>query len=364
MNKIVEIGEVDGFSANGVVAGIKKAGLDVGVIVADEPATSAALFTNNSIVAAPVSLSQKNIKTGETRAIIVNSGNANCMTGEQGVKDAELMALKTAEKVGCEPSQVLVASTGIIGYQLPVDKVIKGISGAVQATDNTQADSFSKSILTTDTVRKVASSIFKIDGKEVTISGCAKGSGMIQPNMATMLAFFTTDVSIDSKMLDTALRAACEDSFNATIMASGKAANNLIETKNEDYEKFVKELSVLCKDLALLVVKDGEGATTLIEVEVNGAETKEQAKLLARSIANSPLVKTAANAKLPNWGRIAQAVGQMGLRITEDNLKTKAERPADDHVKIIVETNLGDANGTIYTCDFTEEYIKINAEYN
>ena len=147
-------------------------------------------------------------------------------------------------------------------------------------------------------------------------------------------------------------------------MASGKAANNLIETKNEDYEKFVKELSVLCKDLALLVVKDGEGATTLIEVEVNGAETKEQAKLLARSIANSPLVKTAANAKLPNWGRIAQAVGQMGLRITEDNLKTKAERPADDHVKIIVETNLGDANGTIYTCDFTEEYIKINAEYN
>jgi glutamate N-acetyltransferase/amino-acid N-acetyltransferase len=351
----------------------------VALIWSDGPAHTAAVFTQNSIIAAPVALSRDNVKARDVRAIVVNSGNANCMTGKEGEAHAAKMAADAAKALGIEPGQLLVASTGIIGKPLPVGKVSAGISQAFagKGSDDRAAASAAEAIMTTDTRPKATAYACSIGGKTVTIGGIAKGSGMIQPNMATMLAFLTTDAAIAPELLDKALREAVKTSFNSitvdgctstndtlSVTANGQAGNPSIDEEGDDYRIFLEVLKQACLDLALMIVRDGEGASTLVTVQVYGAKDYEQAKAIAYGIANSPLVKTATHAKTENWGRIAQAVGSLGLDIDEDTLDMKVDRPADDELTITVTVRLGDASATVYTCDLTKEYVDINVEYN
>jgi len=367
-----------GFKAGAAGAGVKQAGgLDVGLVWSDTPAVTAAVFTQNSVLAAPVQLSKLHCRDHQVRAIVVNSGNANCMTGEEGKRQAEQMARDAAGLLDIDKNEVLVASTGIIGKPLPIDKVRSGIKAAFDAGSSSAGDDFAAAIMTTDTVTKTTAYECQIGGKTVVIGGCAKGSGMMQPNMATMLAFLTTDAAIAPELLDKALREAGRTTFNSitvdgctstndtlAIMANGQAGNATIIEENKDYTTFVETLRQACLDLALMIVRDGEGANILVTVEVNGAADYEQAKAIAYAVANSPLVKTAAHGKTGNWGRIAQAVGTLGLPITEDSLKIDVANPADDALGITITLELGNAAATVYTCDLSKAYVDINIEYN
>lgn len=363
-----------GFSAGAAAAGIKAAGgPDVALIWSETPAHTAALFTLNSVQAAPVQLSRRHCKAHDVRAVVVNSGNANCMTGDEGKRNAEQMAQDAAGLLEIKPGEVLVASTGIIGKPLPVDKVSAGIKAAFASDDHDVA----AAIMTTDTHPKSAAYSCEIDGKTITIGGCAKGSGMIEPHMATMLAFLTTDAAIAPELLDKALREANRTSFDAitidgsmstndtvSLTANGQAGNVQISEENEDYKVFTETLKQICLDLALMVVRDGEGATMLVTVNVKGAADYGQAKSVAYAVANSPLVKTAAHGKTANWGRIAQAAGTLGLDITEDSLDIDVRSPAEDALDITLKLKLGDAEATVYTCDLSKDYVDINVEYN
>ena len=367
-----------GFKAGAAGAGVKQAGgLDVGLVWSDTPAVTAAVFTQNSVLAAPVQLSKLHCRDHQVRAIVVNSGNANCMTGEEGKRQAEQMARDAAGLLDIDKNEVLVASTGIIGKPLPINKVRSGIQAAFDAGSSSADDDFATAIMTTDTVTKTTAYECEIGGKIVVIGGCAKGSGMMQPNMATMLAFLTTDAAISPELLDKALREANRTTFNSitvdgctstndtvAIMANGQAGNSPITGENEDYDAFLEALRQACLDLALMIVRDGEGANILVTVEVNGAADYEQAKAIAYAVANSPLVKTAAHGKTGNWGRIAQAVGTLGLPITEDSLKIDVANPADDALGITITLELGNAAATVYTCDLSKAYVDINIEYN
>jgi len=367
-----------GFKAGAAAAGVKAAGgLDIGLLWSESPATAAAIFTQNSVVAAPVVLSREHCQDHKIQAAVVNSGNANCMTGAEGQRHAEQMAVDTAGLLHTPKETILVASTGIIGRPLPIDKVQKGIQAAFAAAAPTAADDFARAIMTTDTRSKAVAYECEVGGKTVVIGGTAKGSGMMQPNMATMLSFLTSDVAITPELLDKALREAARTTFNSitvdgetstndtlAILANGQAGNTEITDENADYQTFVEALRQVCLDLALMIVRDGEGATVLVTVNVNGAQDYEQAKAAAYTVANSPLVKTAAHGKTGNWGRIAQAVGKLGLPITEDNLKIDVTNPADDELNIDISLQLGDASATVYTCDFSKDYVDINVEYN
>ena len=363
-----------GFKAAAAAAGIKQAGgLDVGLVWSTTPAVTAAVFTQNSVLAAPVQLSKQHCQDHKVRAVVVNSGNANCMTGEEGKQHAEQMAEDTAQLLNIDKNEVLVASTGIIGRSLPIDKVQNGIEAAFEAAN----DNFAEAIMTTDTYPKSIAYECEIAGKTIVIGGCAKGSGMMQPNMATMLGFLTSDVALTPELLDKALREASRTTFNSitvdgctstndtlAIMTNGQANNAVITDENDDYKTFVETLRQACLDLALMIVRDGEGATTLVTVNVNGAADYDQAKAIAYAVANSPLVKTATGGKTDNWGRIAQAAGTLGLPITEDTLAIKVDKPADDALNITVAVQLGDATATVYTCDLTKDYVGINVAYN
>ena len=363
-----------GFKAGTATAGIKVAGgPDVALIWSEVPAHTAALFTQNSVVAAPVQLSQTNCRDHNVRAIVVNSGNANCMTGAEGKQHAQQMAEDTAELLGIQSGEVLVASTGIIGKPLPINRVQSGIKAAFASQD----DDVATAIMTTDTHPKSVAYSCEIGDKTVTIGGCAKGSGMIEPNMATMLAFLTTDAAIEPELLDKALCEANRTTFNSitvdgsmstndtvSLTANGQAENPEINDENEDYQTFVKTLHQVCLDLALMIVRDGEGATMLVTINVNGAADYNQAKQIGYAVANSPLVKTAAHGKTANWGRIAQAAGTLGLDITEDSLNVEVESSADNALDITLTVQLGSAEATVYTCDLSKEYVDINVEYN
>jgi glutamate N-acetyltransferase/amino-acid N-acetyltransferase len=367
-----------GFKAGAAEAGIKQAGgLDVGLVWSETPATTAAIFTQNSILAAPVVLSKNNCQDHDIKAIVVNSGNANCMTGDEGMKHATWMAADTAKLLNIADTEVLVASTGIIGRPLPIDKVQSGIKSAFDAASVSAGDDFAQAIMTTDTKPKSVAYQCEIGGKPVIVGGCAKGSGMMQPNMATMLAFLTSDVAIAPELLDKALHEAARTTLNSitvdgststndtlAIMTNGQAGNAPITEENDDYKTFVETLRQACLDLALMIVRDGEGATILVTIQVNGAADYDQAKAIAYEVANSPLVKTAAHGKTGNWGRIAQAVGKLGLPITEDSLKIDVTNPADDELNITIALQLGDATATVYTCDLSKAYVDINVEYN
>jgi glutamate N-acetyltransferase/amino-acid N-acetyltransferase len=363
-----------GFRGGMTTMGIKASGKpDLALLWSESPAKIAALFTVNSVQAAPVQLSKKHCADHDVRAIVVNSGNANCMTGEAGKQHAQTMADDTAVLLNIKPEQVLVASTGIIGKPLPIDKVRQGIKDAF-SSDN---DDVATAIMTTDTHPKSTAYTCEIGGKTITIGGCAKGSGMIEPHMATMLAFLTTDAAISEELLDKALRDANRTTFNCitvdgsmstndtvAILANGQAGNAEITEENDDYKTFAETLRQACLDLALMIVRDGEGANILVSVNVKGAKDFEQAKQIGYAVANSPLFKTAAHGRSANWGRIAQAVGALGLDITEDSLKVDVDNPADDALDVTLTVQLGKAEATIYTCDLSKDYVDINVEYN
>ncbi|VBB04879.1 acetyltransferase ornithine arginine biosynthesis argj glutamate n-acetyltransferase transferase acyltransferase bifunctional [Lucifera butyrica] len=388
-----------GFKAAGVKAGIKKSGKeDVALIVSEVPAAAAAVFTTNTMAAAPVIVSRRAVEKGSIGAVVVNSGCANACTGQQGMVDAQSMAHMTASLLGLDDDEVIVASTGIIGVPLPMGKVAAGIKQAVQELSLSGHDKAMQAIMTTDTFVKQCSYQFMLEGVPVKIGGMAKGAGMIHPNMATMLAFVTTDAAIAQPLLNQALQEAVEISFNMTsvdgdtstndmlcVLANGMAGNTPVEdTGSESYQVFLAALKQVCTYLAQQIVRDGEGATKFIEINVTGAGTFADAKQAAMAIAKSPLVKTAFFGEDPNWGRILCAVGYAGIGadpeqtslaiggipIVQDGLGTQYDEQALRNVMaakdiaVTVTLGMGNAAATVWTCDFSYEYVKINGEYH
>jgi len=368
-----------GFLANGIASGIKRSGKpDLGIIVAERSAVTVGVFTKSSIKAAPLVVSMKHIKKGFSRAVLVNSGNANCYTGKSGLQHAEDSTKLVAKLLGVNPTDVLVTSTGIIGKPLPYNKIVHAAPALVKGLSVKGGGKFARAIMTTDLIVKEIAVEITLGGKKVIVAGCGKGSGMIEPNMATMLGFVTTDAAISPKMLKAALKLATERSFNSitvdgcmstndmvTLQASGEAGNKKIVADGADFKKFYQALEFVCIDLAKKIVKDGEGATKFLTIEVKGAVHEAEARKIAKTIANSALVKTAAFGSNPNWGRVGAAVGSLGIdRINEYNMKISFSPFDKKEIAILVELSLGRAKATVYTCDFSYEYVRINGEYN
>jgi glutamate N-acetyltransferase/amino-acid N-acetyltransferase len=394
--------EVRGFKCWGSHIGIKSKRRDLAIIFSEKEASAAAVFTSNLVVAEPIKLSQKNIMNGKARAIVANAGNANACTGEQGRLGAESMMNTAANELGIKPDEVLVASTGIIGEKFPTEKVIAGIKETVpKLSRRLMAGSLAaNAILTTDTFPKEGFTDFKIDGKEINMGGIAKGSGMIHPNMGTMLAFIICDLAISPKLLDKALKECVNDTFNminvdgdtstndmVAIMCNGSSGNKTIDTENDNYELFKMKLKEICLYLAKLIVSDGEGATKCIEYEVIGTKTKEDAKKIARTISDSKLVQTAMFGRDPNWGRIIAAAGRSGVDINSDNIDLyfgdtnriqvlKSSQPVNtnrktlkkymhsSYLKVLLDLNLGKSSAIAWGTDISYEYVRINAEYS
>lgn len=389
-----------GFKSAGVPAEIKYKGRnDVALIVADAPCAAAAVFTTNQVAAAPVLYDREIVKGGKIQAILANSGCANACTGEEGLKDAKLSALVTAGELGIDPKYVLVASTGVIGRRLPMDRLLAGLKAAKGALGSTPEHGLAaeKAVMTTDTRPKEACVKTTIGGKVVTIGGMSKGSGMIEPNMATMLGFLTTDAAITSAMLKRALKLAIAKSFNRLVvdgdestndsvflLASGLAGNAMITKGGDDFEAFRAALETVCISLARQMATDGEGATKFVTVTVKGAKSEKDAARAARAVAKSPLAKTSWFGKDPNWGRVLAAVGYSGAAVEdmkaevfydkvwafrcgkvadEKQLKRLAEVMKKDAFEVVVDLHLGDGESSIYTCDFSLDYVHINADY-
>ena len=390
-----------GFSFSSAACGLKKSGLDLGLLVSETPAVVAAMFTTNRVQAAPVRLSQTHLRLsrGKMRAVVVNSGNANCCTGSDGYAASKVTSLKVSQELAARgPSQVLVCSTGVIGLPLRVEKILKAVPDLVRARSGkaTAFTQFTRAIMTTDTRPKWAAVNCRIGGKAVRILGCCKGAGMIQPNMATMLAFLATDVAISPSLLSQALRGAVAGTFNAitvdgdtstndtvAILANGESGTRRITSENADFKAFHRALENVCRTLALKIVEDGEGAQRVIEIEVRGAPSDRAATQIARTIANSPLVKTALAGADPNWGRILAAAGRAGVPFDFELVDIKlagilvcrrgGEHPFSEHVAhkkmlakyvpIVVEMHSGKGTARMWTCDFTGEYVNINASY-
>lgn len=368
-----------GFKANGVAAGIKRSGKrDLALIVSDVPAFSAAVYTKNSVKAAPLLVSQKHLRGHRAQAIVANSGNANCFTGKAGMTCAQRTTEIIGKLLDIPKESVVVASTGIIGRPLPFEKIQNAAKGLVDGLNAQGARKAAEAILTTDLKEKTIAVQVNLGGKTVTIGACAKGSGMIAPDMATMLAFITTDAAISAAMLQKALRYANERSFNsitvdgcmstndmAVVLANGLARNKRIVTADKNFDVFTKALTHVCLDLAKKIVIDGEGATKFIDIRILGGKTHAQARKAGLAVANSVLVKTAAFGSNPNWGRVAAAVGSLGIAgVTEDTLKIKFSDFARKNITITVNLNKGRATATVYTCDLSYDYVKINGEYN
>jgi glutamate N-acetyltransferase/amino-acid N-acetyltransferase len=392
------VGAPRGFRSAALHCGVKKVAdkLDLTVIAADAPASAAALFTTNLAQAAPVLVSKQHITAtgGRARAIVVNSGCANACTGVIGMNDAARMATEVAEALGCTPDEVLVASTGVIGVALPIDKVAGGIRSAVAALDRGKGSETARAIMTTDPFPKEHAVTVTTAAGTFTVGGTAKGSGMIEPMMATMLGFITTDAQVSPALLHRALQESAADTFNAitvdgecstndTLFALASGASGVtIDERN--YDALLQGLLAVSRELAIGIVRGGEGATKLIAVNVRDAKTREQARQVARTIANSPLVKTAVHGADPNWGRIVAAAGRSGITFDvndatvhvggillfenglphDDNAPAAAEYLKGDTIQIDV--SLGSGGGkaaTIWGCDLTAEYVKINGEY-
>ena len=389
-----------GFRAAGVAAEIKYRGRnDVALLVADAPCAAAAVFTTNRVAAAPVLYDREIVKGGKVQAILANSGCANACTGEQGLKDAKLSALVTAGELGIDPRHVLVASTGVIGRPLPMDRLLAGLKSAKAALGRTAAHGLAaeKAVMTTDTRPKEACVTTVIGGRKVTVGGMAKGSGMIEPNMATMLGFVTTDAAITSAMLRRALRLAIAKSFNSLVvdgdestndsvflLASGAAGNAPITRGGADFEAFRAALEAVCVSLARQMATDGEGATKFVTVTVKGAKSEKDAARAARAVAKSPLAKTSWFGRDPNWGRVLAAVGYSGAAVKdmkaevfydgvwafrrgevadEKQLAKLAKVLKKDAFEVVVDLHLGTGESSIYTCDLSLDYVHINADY-
>ena len=389
-----------GFKAGATYCGIKtiKDSLDLGIIFSEFPATGAALFTTNQIYAAPVKLSRKVAPKGHIRAFVINSGNANACTGEQGYKDAEEMARIAARCLKISEDEIIVASTGIIGRGLPMGKIAAGIKAAATSLGNTptHGNNVARAIMTTDTKQKDIAVRLKINNKDVIVGGITKGAGMIAPNLATMLCFLTTDVSISTLLLNECLRNAVESSFNRitidghmstndtiAIIANGASGVN-ITSKGPELQVFQEGLNYVTSYLAKAIVKDGEGATKFIQIDVVGARSRSDATKIARSVADSPLVKTAINGCDPNWGRIVSAAGYAGVELDESktnlyindilifakgmptqcDLNKLGTSMKGSDITIRLELGLGNCSDTVWTCDLSHEYVTINAEYH
>jgi glutamate N-acetyltransferase / amino-acid N-acetyltransferase len=398
--EIIEEGTVtspDGFSAGATFSGIKNrtnAKYDLGILWSKAPCNAAAVFTTNKIKAAPVILSRERLKWGKAMAVVANSGCANACTGEQGIADAREITKLAAQHIGIASDDVLMASTGVIGRNLPMD-LIKVSIPLIQFSRSGGHD-FAQAIMTTDTVIKEIAVRVTVGANKFIIGGVAKGAGMIHPDMATMLSFLTTDAEVDIEFMRKALKIAVDQSFNLVsvdgdtstndmvlLMGNGQAENQPITDDSEQAGPFQEALNKVCVHLARLVAADGEGATRLIEVTVNGASTVEAARRAARTITTSPLVKTAVYGNDPNWGRIIAALGRSGIDVDEKKVSLfigniclfKAGRPqAFNHDKAVavlrkkevtidVQLNQGNSSATAWGCDLTEQYIKINAEY-
>ncbi len=402
MNTSVKTSDIPrGFSFSSAACGLKKSGLDLGLLVSETPAAAAAMFTRNRVYAAPVLASQVHLKQSRhrMRGVIVNSGNANCCTGSEGMAAAAGTTLKVAWELGrLHPSQILVCSTGVIGMPLRVEKILKAVPALVRARSG-KAEAFAqftRAIMTTDTRPKWAGAKCRIGGAQVRILGCCKGSGMIQPNMATMLAFVATDAAISPALLSRALRSVVAGTFNAitvdgdtstndtvAILANGASGARKITSEGADFRKLRASLEEVCRALALKIVEDGEGAQRVIEIEVRGAPSDRAADQVARTIANSPLVKTAFAGADPNWGRILAAAGRAGVAFDFERVDIElagilvcrrggeypfSERVAHKkmlakYVPIVVDMHSGRGHARMWTCDFTGEYVTINASY-
>lgn len=368
-----------GFSANGIACGLKRSGkLDLALLVSEVPAAAAAVFTKNSIKAAPLIVSQKHIRNGKIQAVVTNSGFANCFTGRFGLLYAEQTADVFGKLLKIKKEDVFVLSTGIIGKPLPIKKIKKSSKKLVEGLSKSGGAEKARAILTTDTKVKQIAVEINLSGKKVIIGGCAKGSGMIAPNMATMLGYITTDANISAVLLKKALKQANEHSFNSitvdgcmstndtvVVLANGLSMNKVITGPGKEYDVFCDALSFVCMELAKMIVLDGEGATKFITITVQGAKTKPIAHKAAMAIANSVLVKTAAYGNNPNWGRVAAAIGSLGIKnLSEENLKISFSSFKKKEIDIVVDMGLGKEWSTVFTNDLSIEYIKINANYN
>jgi len=387
-----------GFRASGVAAGIKhKNRKDMALVAADAPVAVAAVYTTNKVAAAPVQVDRERTRSGQAQAVIVNSGCANACTGELGLLNARGMARAAANALGIDEQLVLVCSTGVIGVHLPMERIAAGAELAAQALSREGGDDAAHAIMTTDTVDKQVAVELEIDGKTVCIGGMCKGSGMIEPNMATMLGFLTTDAAIHAKALDQALREAVDVSFNhlvvdgdrstndtVILMASGVADNKVLTPYHPQWQYFVDALTTVCLELGKKMVMDGEGATKFVTVRIKGARTDEDAEKAARAISKSALVKTSWFGIDPNWGRVIAAVGYSGAEVDDQRaqiyygdicaydqgrvadaslLKAMQDLMRKRAFDVTVNLNLGSGEDTIYTCDLSLDYVKINAEY-
>jgi len=396
MNKKTNIKTPKGFLFSTAEAAIKKAGRkDIGLIFSEAEAVVAGVFTTNSVKAAPVKLDMKRIRSGKGRAIIVNSGNANACTSEQGMKDAMEMAELTGSALGMDAASVYVCSTGVIGSLMPMKKIRAGITLLSHSLGLSTVEDVATAIMTTDTFAKVASRKIKVDNTYVTITGICKGAGMISPKMATMLCFILTDAAIEPSALRNALGNAVELSFNlmtvdgdmstndtVLIMANGMAGNAPITQSSAAFRSFHFALSRMMLEMSEMIIRDGEGASKFVRVTVKNARNYEEAKRGAFAIANSLLVKTALCGSDANWGRIIAALGYSGINIKEVKtdivlngikvaIKGKSagkDKEANDRLKgrditIVANLHLGKGSATVLTSDLTEDYVKINAEY-
>ena len=387
-----------GFRSAALHCGIKAmaGALDLTVLAADGNASAAGIFTTNLAQAAPVIVSRRHLERskGIARAIVVNSGCANACTGTQGMADADRMAVEVSTTLGCSPEHVLVASTGVIGVNLRMDKVVIGIQTAVAALARGNGSDTARAIMTTDPFPKECAVTVQTGRGTFTVGGTAKGSGMIEPMMATMLGFLTTDAAVPSALLQRALKESARDTFNAiTVDGDGSTNDSLyamasgasgVMIDDESYPALLEALLTVSRELAVGIVRGGEGATKLIAVNVHDAQSRDEARQVARTIANSPLVKTAVHGADPNWGRIVAAAGRSGVhfdinRVTvhvggillfENGLPHDEASPqAGEYLKntdVSIDVSLGSGGGadaTIWTCDLSAEYVRINGEY-
>jgi glutamate N-acetyltransferase / amino-acid N-acetyltransferase len=385
-----------GFRAAGVASGIKASGLDLALIVSDTAATAAGVFTVNRAQAAPVTVSRRNLAAtaGRARGIVANSGCANACTGTDGMRHAEAMAARAASSIGCSVPEVLVASTGVIGVKLDIEKVARGIAAAAAALAPCGGKDAAHAIMTTDPFPKMAAAEIASRPGTFRVGGIAKGSGMIEPNMATMLAFVTTDAAVEPALLQKALQAVVNDTFNA-ITVDGECSTNDcvlalangasgVKLGDQDYPLVVDALRSVCEPLAVGIVRGGEGATKLVTVRVTGAASDAEARQAARAIANSPLVKTAIHGGDPNWGRLVAVAGRSGSNFVLDSAAVRigpielfsAGTPHDERAPdaaeylkgndLVVAVDMGtggSGSSQMWTCDLSAEYVRINAEY-
>jgi len=400
MSKDRHITRPAGFVAAGVKAGIKASGKeDLAIIASVAPASAAVLTTRNQVFGEPVRYCRAVLPRGYgiVRGIVINSGCSNVCTGRAGYRDAHEMARLTAQKLGCPPRQVLVASTGIIGHRLPMVRVRSGIASAADSLGTAGDKPALRAIMTTDLREKYAVRKVRAGGREITLAGMVKGSGMIAPSLATMIAVITTDARVSPQLLHRTLRNACGKTFDAVtvdsdtstsdtviMLASGAAGNASLRPGSVDYDRFALTLLDLCDDLARQIAADGEGATKFISITVKGAKSQSDASLAAKSVANSPLFKCAVHGGDPNWGRIAAALGKSPAKVDPDklsisiggtkifsaggprkfDLRTVEKHLAGPQVNVLADLGLGEAQFTVYTCDLSREYIAINADYH